>query len=392
MLLSPEFDIMELHERSVVIRIDDVLLVFAFFAWLAKTAVHKQMAFFRRTPLNIPIITYISVCIFSSIFGVYAGRINPVTTSFYILKYIEYPMIFFMVVNILRDQKQIKRFLTFIILTYVIVCLNSYFQIGHIPRVTAPFEGLGSRAQPNTFSGYLMFIMAILSGFYLHARFFREKWLYGCLFLLGIPPFLYTFSRSGYVAIIAMFIALAFLTRKKRTIIILGFLVIFILSPFWLPSPVVERIKTTFVGPKYELMGFPLQLERSAGDRILSWNIAFKLWPQRPWLGYGVSYIFLDIQYITVLLETGVLGIFAFAWILVTIFRSVLRIYDKFKENIFAQALSLGYLAGFVGLLLHALTVNTFIIVRIMEPFWFITAMVIIIPQLEIKEAPIQTS
>jgi hypothetical protein len=43
----------------------------------------------------------------------------------------------------------------------------------------------------------------------------------------------------------------------------------------------------------------------------------------------------------------------------------------------------LGFIAGFVGLLFHGLGANTFIIVRIMEPFWFMAALVVMIPKLE---------
>jgi hypothetical protein len=42
----------------------------------------------------------------------------------------------------------------------------------------------------------------------------------------------------------------------------------------------------------------------------------------------------------------------------------------------------MGYMAGFIGLLFHGLGANTFIIVRIMEPFWFLTAMVVMFPEL----------
>jgi hypothetical protein len=43
----------------------------------------------------------------------------------------------------------------------------------------------------------------------------------------------------------------------------------------------------------------------------------------------------------------------------------------------------MGFLAGFVGLLFHAVGSNSFIIVRIMEPFWFVLAMVIMMPRLD---------
>ena len=47
------------------------------------------------------------------------------------------------------------------------------------------------------------------------------------------------------------------------------------------------------------------------------------------------------------------------------------------------SGLSLGYLAGFTAMVIHGIGTNTFIIVRIMEPFWFLTAMVIMISSIE---------
>jgi hypothetical protein len=48
---------------------------------------------------------------------------------------------------------------------------------------------------------------------------------------------------------------------------------------------------------------------------------------------------------------------------------------------------ALGFLAGTVGLLVHAIGSNTFIIVRIMEPFWFFAGIVVMLPLLERDEA-----
>jgi hypothetical protein len=50
------------------------------------------------------------------------------------------------------------------------------------------------------------------------------------------------------------------------------------------------------------------------------------------------------------------------------------------------KGLTVGFLAGFIGLLFHALGANTFVIVRIMEPFWFFAGIIAILPELERQE------
>ena len=47
------------------------------------------------------------------------------------------------------------------------------------------------------------------------------------------------------------------------------------------------------------------------------------------------------------------------------------------------RGLSVGLIAGLVGLLVHAIGANTFIIVRIMEPFWCLTGIAIALTTIE---------
>jgi hypothetical protein len=47
------------------------------------------------------------------------------------------------------------------------------------------------------------------------------------------------------------------------------------------------------------------------------------------------------------------------------------------------RGLSVGLIAGLVGLLVHAIGANTFIIVRIMEPFWFLAGIIVALPAMD---------
>ena len=40
-------------------RIDDILLEFMFFAWLAKTAINKELGLLKKTPINRPLGVYV---------------------------------------------------------------------------------------------------------------------------------------------------------------------------------------------------------------------------------------------------------------------------------------------------------------------------------------------
>ena len=55
-------------------------------------------------------------------------------------------------------------------------------------------------------------------------------------------------------------------------------------------------------------------------------------------------------------------------------------------EEPYYRGLITGFIAGFVGLVVHAIGVNTFIIVRIMEPFWFFVGIITVLPMLKREE------
>jgi hypothetical protein len=48
----------------------------------------------------------------------------------------------------------------------------------------------------------------------------------------------------------------------------------------------------------------------------------------------------------------------------------------------------MGYIAGLAAIVTHSIGANTFIIVRIMEPFWFMTGIITVLPTLVAKQAP----
>jgi O-antigen ligase len=89
----------------------------------------------------------------------------------------------------------------------------------------------------------------------------------------------------------------------------------------------------------------------------------------------------MDAQYIRALVETGILGLIAFLWLLYAVFKEAWTI-NKHMNISYYKGLTMGYIAGFIALCAHSIGANTFIIIRIMEPFWFFTAIVIILPQI----------
>ncbi len=382
MLLSPEIKLGGIPERFVVLRFDDIFLFLVFLGWIAKTALNKQLALLKSTPLNTPIIIYIIICVVSSLLGIMRGEIKIAHSFFYLLKYIEYFVLFFMVANSTRNERQIRIFLLFILITSFLVCLYGYTQIASGERLSAPFEKEGG--EPNTLGGYLVFIIGVISGLIVYNKSGAKRFLLLGLLAFTIIPLLRTLSRGSWFAFFPMSISLALLTKKRKLVILTFLFALFISLPFLLPERVIERVKETFTpGKKYSILGRKITFDESSSARIETWKETVEELKRRPLLGFGVpATAVIDNQYARTLRETGLFGFSAFSLILIMIFRLGFWAYKKSAGNDFFQGLSLGFLAGYCGLLAHGLTAATFIIIRIMEPFWFLTALIVTLPEI----------
>jgi hypothetical protein len=166
MLLSPEVAVGDTAQislsRGVTLRLDDLLLVVIGLSWLARNAVIKDIGLFLKTPLNKPILFYVIACVLATGFGFMAGRVELKTGALYVLKYFEYFIVFFMMVNHVRNRAQVKRFVFFLFLTAFIVAVIGMVQIPSGERISAPFEG--ESGEPNTLGGYLLFIGMTAAG------------------------------------------------------------------------------------------------------------------------------------------------------------------------------------------------------------------------------------
>lgn len=389
MLLGPEFIVGELGKgtisgRGLTFRLDDVLIVIIGLAWVAKTALHKELGLFLQTPLNRPIVAYSCAAVFATGLGMIAGRVQVLGGTLFVMKAIQYFVIYFMVVNNLRNRRQFERFLIALLATAAISSLIGILQIPSGARVSAPFEGGGG--EPNTFGGYLVLMLAVVAGLYLTSESFERKWLFFLLAVVTVLPLLFTLSRASYLALIPLAGSLLVYSQRKLFLAAI-FASSLVLAPFLLPKAVVGRVFFTF-SQRYhpaQAQVAGIRLDTSASERIRAWqDVVLADWPKHPVFGYGVTgYHFVDSQYLRVLAETGLVGLVAFLWLQISLFRRARDVLRRTKDPLF-KGITLGFVAGLMGLIVHSIGTNTFIIVRIMEPFWFLAGMVIMIPQLEV--------
>ncbi len=355
MLLSPEIAVGRVEGRGVgarelSLRVDDLLLVIIGFSWLVKTIIYRDLALIRETPINRPIVYYMLVCVLATLIGVIAGRVRPLTGFFFILKYFEYFFVFFMVVNHVSTKRQVVSLVT---------------------------------GEPNTLGGYLVFIMAIVMGLFLHLKSGPIRVMLVLLMGFISLALMATLSRSSYLAAGILMLAVA-ATQWRRPGVLALMLLLAVVLPFAAPANVKDRVNETFFGRQYggEIVVGRVGLDLSTTERLRSWQYVLKDWLHSPVLGRGVTgYAWADAQYVKILGETGLAGLVAFIFL---IFRLWRRARETFlaEQDPFCKGLAHGLLLGMVAMLAHGIGANTFIIIRIMEPFWLCAGLVMILPRL----------
>ncbi len=388
MLLSPEFGSRTTAGEGITIRIDDILLAIILFTWLAKTALNKDLALFKTSPLNKPIASYIFICFFSTGIGMLFGRVKPLNGLFFVIKYIEFYLVYFLVVNHVRSKKQFDNFTVALLVTFVIVVVVSLLQIPSGKRLTAPFEG--DAGEPNTLGGYLIFIIAINLSLILKPGILTSPKIRRLLLwitMIAVFPFLLTNSRGSWVAGIP--VVISYIIISSRRWIIVGFVaVLIVIAPIIMPDTVIDRVKYTFTEQRgyaktlQENVG-GVTLDTSASERVRSWKAAWGGVKKHPLFGFGITgWRFLDAQFMRVLVESGFIGLGFFIYLLYSILNETWKIYKNAKIPFF-KYFALGFFVATIAMITHSIGANTFIIIRIMEPFWLVCGLVASIPYIE---------
>jgi O-antigen ligase len=174
---------------------------------------------------------------------------------------------------------------------------------------------------------------------------------------------------------------------SRRRLMMGGLIAVLVASPVvltFLPDSVMKRVFYTFEPERGQptvrvgAVGF----DPSTSARLISVKEALDGFSRRPIFGYGVTgFAFMDQQFARTLVETGIVGLATFLALIWAVLKAGVTSYRTLSipED---RGLALGFVAGTIGLLGHALGANTFIIVRIMEPFWFFAAIVVALPSL----------
>jgi len=301
-----------------------------------------------------------------------------------------------MTTNIVKEERQIKHLLIACLITFLIVCIYGYTLIGKAERIWAPFDydPVRRTGESGSLGGYLLIVMSVLFGFFCYAPSPKYALTFIFLIVFALVPFAYTLSRASFFAFVPMLLSIILLTEKRKLVLLGLIFTGLVFAPIVFPKPtqdVLNRIQETFTGRSQQeasVLGLKIK-ETSALLRIENWKKALFNWlPKQPFFGFGITGVGLvDTQYPLVIGELGLIGFLAFLWLIWSVGKNSLKNFRAFSEkNWIAKGLSLGLFCALIALLFQGVAVNTFIIIRIMEPFWFLTALVVVLPDIYKEE------
>lgn len=287
-----------------------------------------------------------------------------------------------------RDKKDKFRTLLLggMVISMVLICLFGFLQLKFFPsflELGLYLEGwdphigrlLSTWFDPNFVGGYLAFILGLTIALGLYFRHKgNKKWflIFAAISLMGLIALYLTFSRSGYLAMIAVLGLLALF--RSRKLLIAGILIVFLalaLSP-----RVQERTMEAWDSGK-ALIGLDSQkpLDPTAELRVWSWRFAWEMIQDHPWIGVGYSRYAYEINerghgllsdhasggsdssLLTIWATSGVFGLLSY--LSIGFVAAVAGIRRMLRKNDFKSYLNAGLVAGFGGLMIHSVFVNS---------------------------------
>lgn len=378
--------------RDVTLRIEDFLILVMALSSFARFLVGSGKITIP-TPINGPLMLFIAVSCIATTLGVINGTVQPKSGFFFNLKYIEYYLLFFLTLAYVRNHRQIRTIIFLFIGSFIAAIIYGYAQIGMVGRVAAPFD---VPPEPNTFGGYIMLMCCICGGIALSSKKTSTIIILTVTPLLSLLPFLYTKSRASYMALLVAYLAFCWSSPKRWLFLLIGAVgaSLFIGGIYSLPEEISERIGGTFIGSeaswnaKVTIMG--IELDPSSSERILSYLRATEAWAKNPLIGQGITGVFfIDGYYVRILAETGLAGLSIFIFLLYRIIKT-LRFYRTLPIHPLLHGLVNGMYCAVFGLMAHCITANTFMIIRIAEPFWILLALAMLVPYQYVRHHPAQ--
>jgi len=363
----------------------NILMGSLIISFLTKKVLRKERLF-THTPLNIPLLLLFLITCLSLI-----NSINYFDTlkggAFRLIGYI---LIFFVMVEEVRDPRHIKMIVFAISAGIILASFDSIWQVltgrdfirGYAPviniglvRATAAFK------DSNILGIYLSAFAPLIFGLGLYYFSQKKKAVMWGLSFIALVGILLTYSRP---TLLAIYVVLFFLGVARKDKILISLLIIFtLLSLFLLPKSVKKWAKDV----EYNPLRFMCN-----DDRLAVYRNSFNMIKDHPFIGLGANtfmknykkyrepveyrnivtkdYMYAHNNFLHMAAEIGLIGLGFFIWLLYKLFMECKNIYKRL-DNHYLKIVSLSLSACLLAFLVNGLTESSLYYSRVAIIFWY---------------------
>jgi len=361
---------------------------FALLFWVVGMLVMRRFQLVR-TPLNIPIAAFL---VAAAIGVIMAVDLKHSLKGYMTLGWIS---IFFLFVNNVKDVTQFKRLVRILILITTIAGAYAIFQhftridfFGNVKYLQKSFaRSTGFFNSPQTFGNYILLVLPVVLGLSFYSNTRREKRWLQLSSLIILTAIIFSYTRGVWLGVIGGLIFMAILRSKKFLLSVLTAIIIGSMFLAFLPSSkFTQRVVGTF------------KSGRPVGDRIFFWKGSLRIIRDYPitglgWEGFGIVYpkykpakgrqlvCHAHNNFIDMAVDSGLLGLGIFIWLLVTIYKVGFHIFKELEEGYF-KGIAWGFLGSLTAFLIAGLSQYNFGDSEVVMLFYFLLGMVMVIPRI----------
>lgn len=361
----------------------------------------------RHSTINLPVLVFLLIVVISAIFGLNPGQ----SLSAVLSKVLQWIMTFVVTLEAVTTRKHVRIMGLVLLGIVALITLNGIVQYSTgkgLIRQRTVVDGrrvMSTFRHPNDLAGWLTILLPTVFSLSFIQSFrslegrdaFLEKsdqsgvfqskvFIIGAFVLLLLAGFSLgvTYSRGGWLATgIGLFLLVMRHPKMLITLMVAGgiFLSIFVVKM------VADR--STNVKGSYK------KVFTNLSDRNTIWGEGMDLVRERPVLGIGFNNYLATAKerghkrleyahncYLQMAAETGILGLLAFLWIPVNLFRESMGQLPQLRDR-YPHHLMLGLMAGLAAFLIHSFFDTNFYSTQLSSLMWLTIGLILAIPRTE---------
>lgn len=340
------------------------MVVIGLLAWLAKMLLSGKVDL-ARTPLNLPILLFAATLVIAVILSPFRMHSLSALKEEWLL------LIFFLVVNNVKQEAEVEKLLTILVTMSASVGLYAIWQ--HYSGMDlyrnelleprgGVFISLGFFSHHLTLGGYLMLVFLLAAVLAFHARRAGVRRIIDICapIVLGLS-LVFSYARSAWLGAAAGVLAFGLLRGGKFILLLMAGVVVLALLIYAIEPTTWDR-----------LTEMNLSKDRPESTRIRLWQTSIRMIKDSPVWGVGLGgwgVLFHEYKvegvydatchphndFLNVAVNTGLIGLLAYVSIWIIFLYSTIKSMAINKDNRFARSVQMGAVAAMVAFLFAGL-------------------------------------